>query len=187
MWLSCLCLPALLVCLFVFFTLFVQLNQHLSFEVFLGAFIFTMNDDALLLYVYLNPVPSLSFTSVSNISPAFLAPSDSKHASPVSLIVEVVSVTQSYLTLCDTMDCSPPASSVHGILQARIPAWVDIFISRGSSHPGDRTQVSCTAGRFCTVWATEKPMSLIKYLVITFAVFIPVVVHVSSHVFLTLF
>ena len=29
---------------------------------------------------------------------------------------------QSCLTLCDPMDCSPPGSSVHGILQARIPA-----------------------------------------------------------------
>ena len=35
-----------------------------------------------------------------------------------------VLVTQSCLTLCDTMDCSPPGSSVHGILQARILEWV---------------------------------------------------------------
>ena len=35
-----------------------------------------------------------------------------------------VKVTQSCLTLCDPMDCSLPASSVHGILQARILAWV---------------------------------------------------------------
>ena len=28
------------------------------------------------------------------------------------------------LTLCDPMDCSPPGSSVHGILQKRIPEWV---------------------------------------------------------------
>ena len=31
---------------------------------------------------------------------------------------------QSYLTLCDPMDCSPPGSSAHGILQARILEWV---------------------------------------------------------------
>ena len=31
---------------------------------------------------------------------------------------------QSYLTLCDTMDCSLPGPSVHGILQARILEWV---------------------------------------------------------------
>ena len=32
-------------------------------------------------------------------------------------------VIQSYLTLCDPMDCSPPGPSVHGILQAKILEW----------------------------------------------------------------
>ena len=40
-------------------------------------------------------------------------------------------------TLCDPMDCSPPGSSVHGILQARIVEWVAIPFSRGSSQPRD--------------------------------------------------
>ena len=44
-----------------------------------------------------------------------------------------VLVAQSFLTLCDPMDCSPPGSSVHGISQARILEWVDIPFSRGSS------------------------------------------------------
>ena len=35
--------------------------------------------------------------------------------------------------LCDSMDCSPPGSSVHGILQARILEWVARPFSRGSS------------------------------------------------------
>ena len=52
-------------------------------------------------------------------------------------------VTQSCLTLCDPMDCSPPGSSVHGILQAKILEWVAMPFSRGSSQPRDRTQVSC--------------------------------------------
>ena len=39
------------------------------------------------------------------------------------------------LTLCDPMDCSPPGSSVHGILQSRILEWVAIPFSRGSSRP----------------------------------------------------
>ena len=39
---------------------------------------------------------------------------------------------QSYLTLCDPMDCSLPGSSVHGIIQARILKWVAISFSRGS-------------------------------------------------------
>ena len=46
-----------------------------------------------------------------------------------------VSVAQACPTLCDPMDCSPPGSSVHGILQARILDWVAISLSRGSSQP----------------------------------------------------
>ena len=50
-----------------------------------------------------------------------------------------VIVDQSCLTLCDTMDSSPPGSSVHGILQARfwsgelLPSPEDVPFSRGSS------------------------------------------------------
>ena len=40
-------------------------------------------------------------------------------------------------TLCDPMGGSPPGSSVHGILQARILEWVAISFSRGSSQPRD--------------------------------------------------
>ena len=39
------------------------------------------------------------------------------------------------LTLCNPMDCSSPDSSVHGILQTRIPEWVAMPSSRGSSPP----------------------------------------------------
>ena len=46
------------------------------------------------------------------------------------------------------LDCSPPGSSVHGILQARILEWVAIPFFRGSSRPRDQTQVSCIAGGF---------------------------------------
>ena len=45
----------------------------------------------------------------------------------------VSEVAHSGPTLCDPMDCSPPGSSVHGILQARILEWVAISFSRGSS------------------------------------------------------
>ena len=43
---------------------------------------------------------------------------------------------QSRLTLCDPMDCSPPGSSVHGIFQARILAWVAMPSSRDRPNPG---------------------------------------------------
>ena len=65
-------------------------------------------------------------------------------------------VAQSCATLCDPVDCSPPGSSVHGILQTRILEWVAISFSRGSSQPRDRTRVSCIAGRRFTVWATRE-------------------------------
>ena len=51
--------------------------------------------------------------------------------------VRVKVLTQSLATLCDSMDCSLPGSSVHGILQARILEWVAIPFSRGSSQPRD--------------------------------------------------
>ena len=47
---------------------------------------------------------------------------------------------------CDPRNCSPPVSSVHGILQARILEWVSISFSRGSSPPRNRTPVSCIVG-----------------------------------------
>ena len=60
--------------------------------------------------------------------------------------VKCVFVTQSCPALCDPMDCSPPGSSVHGILQARRLEWVAMpFFSRGFSWLRYRTQVSCTA------------------------------------------
>ena len=49
---------------------------------------------------------------------------------------ESESVTQSYPTLWDPMDCSQPGSSVHGILQARILEWVTSPFSRESSFQG---------------------------------------------------
>ena len=61
----------------------------------------------------------------------------------------------SRVQLCDPVDCSPPGSSVHGILQARILKWVAISFSRGSSQPSDRTRVSCIAGRHFILWATN--------------------------------
>ena len=47
------------------------------------------------------------------------------------------------LTLCKSMDCNPPGSSVHGIFQARILEWVALCSSRGSSQPRDQRCVSC--------------------------------------------
>ena len=61
------------------------------------------------------------------------------------------------------MDCSPSASSVHGILQARILEWVAIAFFQGSSWPRDRTRVSCIAGRCFTTWATREALGPVKW------------------------
>ena len=65
-----------------------------------------------------------------------------------------VLVAQLCPTLFDPMDCNPPGSSVHGILQAKILEWVAISFSRESFEPKNRTHVTCIAGGFFT---TEPP------------------------------
>ena len=59
------------------------------------------------------------------------------------------------------MDCSLPASSIHGIIQARVPEWVAISFSRGSCRSRDRTWVSHIVGRRFTVWATREVLVLL--------------------------
>ena len=61
------------------------------------------------------------------------------------------------LTLCDPMNCSPPGSSVHGILQAKILEWVASPFSKGWSRPRDRTRVSCITEGFFTTEPPGKP------------------------------
>ena len=54
----------------------------------------------------------------------------------------------------DPMDWSPPSSSVHGILQARVLEWVAMASCRGSSQSRVQTQASRIAGGFSTHQAT---------------------------------
>ena len=63
----------------------------------------------------------------------------------------ITHVTQSCPTLWDSMDSSPPGSSVHGILQARILEWTSMPSSKGSSQLRDQNQVSHIAGGFLTI------------------------------------
>ena len=62
----------------------------------------------------------------------------------------------SHSVISNPLFCSPPDSSVHGILQARILEGVAISFSKGSLQPRDQTQVSCIAGGFFTIWATRE-------------------------------
>ena len=71
---------------------------------------------------------------------------------------------------CDPMDCGPPGSSVHGILQARILEWVAISYSRGSSWPRDGSCISCVSyiGRrilyHCSTWEAPIPLLILANL-----------------------
>ena len=67
-----------------------------------------------------------------------------------------MSITQSCLTVCDPMDCSPPGSSVHGILQQEYWNGLPFPSTRDLSRPRDQTWVSCRASRFFTIWATRR-------------------------------
>ena len=60
------------------------------------------------------------------------------------LVIVVYSLSCVWL-FCDTMDCRPPSSSVHGILQPRMLEWVAISFSPGSSQPSDWTHLPCLA------------------------------------------
>ena len=67
---------------------------------------------------------------------------------------EVKMKSVSYSVLSNSLqssDCSPPGSSVHGLLQVRILEWIAVFFSRASSWPRGQTQVSCTADRVFTI------------------------------------
>ena len=75
---------------------------------------------------------------------------------PCKSTLVVVLVTQLCSTLCDPMNCSLPGPSAHGTLKARMLQWVAILFTRGSFQPRGWTWVSCTAGRFFTIWATRE-------------------------------
>ena len=61
----------------------------------------------------------------------------------MSLLCMYANLLQLCLTLCDPMGCSPPGSSVHGIIQRRILEWAAVPSSRGSSRPRVWTCISC--------------------------------------------
>ena len=76
----------------------------------------------------------------------------------------VMLIAQLCPTLCEPMDYSPPLSSIHGILQARILELVAIFFSRGSSQLRDQTQISHIAGGLFTIWAIREAHIYLNFL-----------------------
>ena len=76
----------------------------------------------------------------------------------LGLLVSVhAKLLQSCPTLCDPMDCSPPGSSVHWILQAWILEWVAMPSSKGNSQPRDRTCVTYVSSLQADSWPLVPP------------------------------
>ena len=70
---------------------------------------------------------------------------------------------QSYLTLCDPMDCSPPGSSIHGIVQARILERVAISPPEDLPNPGIKAPSPALAEGFFTSEPPGKPRNQTYY------------------------
>ena len=114
-----------------------------------------------------SPVPRTAFTENSYLAPNVSSVPVWQPCEPsITCVLCCAQLLQLCLTLCSPLDYSPPGSSVHGILQARMLEWVAMPFSRGSSQPSDQTQVSRIAGGFFTSWATREalfPNELVRY------------------------
>ena len=102
------------------------------------SFLTTTIDDLSIIIVIMIIIIIISSSSFENTDILFII--FIEHLIPL-LSVCVLSL-QLCPTLCDPMDCSPPGSSVHGILQTRRLEWVAMPSSRGSSRDRDRTPIS---------------------------------------------
>ena len=83
-------------------------------------------------------IPFLQMPRILIIESSVLSTS-SNFPHPLPIPIYLLKLTQLCPTLCDPMDCNPPGSFDHGILQARILVCVAIPFSRESSQPRDRT------------------------------------------------
>ena len=91
------------------------------------------------------------------------------------------------------MDCNLQASSIHGIVQARILEWFALSFYRGSSWPRDQTPVCCIAGRYLPSELPWKPHIYVythththtMYMYICTYMHIHVCICVYTHVYVT--
>ena len=86
------------------------------------------------------------WTGISCIGRRILYHRDTREALSICMRTSVRACVLTHLNhvgLCEPMDCGPPGSSVHGILQARILEWVAMPSSRGSSRPMGWSHISC--------------------------------------------
>ena len=73
-------------------------------------------------------------------------------------VIKVKVKSLSRVRLYDPVDCSPPGSSIHGILQARLLEWVAIAFSRGSSWPRDEPSSPTLQADVLTSESPGKPI-----------------------------
>ena len=109
---------------------------------------------------FLNKAATVIFRYVKNLAVAPHLPRTNQNK-VLPLVGMHAQLLQLCLTLCDPMDCCPPDSFVHEILQARILKSVAMPSSRRYSWPRDWTWVSCVAGGFFTHWATWEAPPLV--------------------------
>ena len=88
----------------------------------------------------------------------------------VGLSLWAYSVTELCLTLCDPVDCNPPVSCVHGILQ-RILEWIATSFSRATSQSRGLTSVSCIGRQILYRQATGEAIFLYRLFRASFSLF----------------
>ena len=107
-------------------------------------------------------VVRLAFPSES----ALLSSPSSHSLLPFLGLSSAPSCAQSCLTLCNTVNCSLPGSSLHGTLQARTLGWVATSSSRGSSRPGIKLgplRSPAFTGRFFTTGTPWEALGTLCY------------------------
>ena len=108
----------------------------------------------------------------------------------IEVCVCVLSHFSHVCLFCDPVDCSPPGSSVHGILQARILEWGAMPPSRGSSWPRDRTHVSyvsCTGRRIFATSATWEAQLIFSVVLISAEPQSDLVILTYTHIYIFFF
>ena len=75
-----------------------------------------------------------------------------------------VLVTQPCLTLCDLMDCRPPGTSVHGVLQARILEWVATSFCRDLPSLGIKPRSPALQSDALPSALLGKPFDILRFL-----------------------
>ena len=90
-------------------------------------------------------------------------------------------VAQLCPTLCDPMNCGPPGSSAHGILQARVLEWVAMPSSRGSSQPRDQTLISYVSCIVRWVLYFSKIIATVYWVLVVLYYLLCYLLSVNSH------